>query len=223
VLSAGQVLGALVLVKAVDVVLRGPAALPGPLWAVALALWMAGGVALLGRREGYAAVVLAGAALVVDAPLELRRQHLVLVVGVALAGWVTRDPGERLLLWRTQLSALYGVAALAKLNEAFLSGSVLAAALVVDPPLPVLVLLGVGLIAAEGLLAVTPWIPRLRVPGTLLAAVLHGLALPLVAGGPSVTLRLVVFGGTAVLLHAASAGLLPPDRTRVRRCATRRS
>ena len=127
------------------------------------------------------------------------------------------DARERLLLWRVQLTALYGIAALAKVNESFLGGDVLArgviaaplwSALLPPPPVVVLVLAGIALIATEALLAVTPWIPRLRRRGTYLAAGLHGLALPFMATSPLVGLRLVVFGGAAVLLHAASAGLV---------------
>lgn len=217
-LTLGRVLGALVLVKSVDVVLRGPQALPVSLWAVVLGLWLAGGLALLsgaGARAAWSLVLVGGAGLAVDLPLELRRQHLVLLAAVALVGLVARDQREHLLLLRVQLSALYGVAALAKLNEPFLGGTVLAQATAGAPagwellPLPLLLAAGAGLIAAEALLAVTPWFARLRVPGAALAAGLHALALLVVAGGPLVTLRLLVFGGTAVALHAASAGLLP--------------
>jgi hypothetical protein len=203
VLTAGRVLGALVLVKAVDLALSGghPAA---------LVVLVAGGALLLRDREaGWPLVLVGGLALLALAPVELRRQHLVLLVGVALVATVTRDDGERLLLWRTQLSALYGFAAAAKLNEAFLSGTVLAEAVAVPLPLPALVAAGIGLVVGEVLLAVTPWVPSLRRPGTVVAAALHGLALLVVAGGPLVTLRLVVFGGAAVLLHAVSAGLVP--------------
>lgn len=214
-LTAGRVVGVLVLVKALDVLLRGPGV--APLWTAALALLTAGAVLLLRDRHGWPLVLLGGLAAVLDAPLELRRQHLVLLVGVALVATLTRRDEDRLLLWRTQLSALYGLAALSKLNEAYLSGTVLTEALVLPLPLPAVVAGGVGLVAVEALLAVTPWVPRLRVPGAVAAASVHGVALLVVAGGPLVTLRLVVFGGTAVLLHAVSAGLVP-----VRRSASRR-
>lgn len=203
-----RLLGALVLLKAVDVVLRGPQELPAAVWVAALVTWLGGGVALATRGRGWLLVLLGGLALAVDAPVELRRQHLVLLLGVALVGAVTRDDGERLLLWRGQLSALYGVAALAKLNEAYLSGTVLSQALLVPLPLPAVVAAGAALIATEALLAVAPWLPRLRRAGTVVAAALHATALLVVAGGPLVTLRLAVFGGAAVLLHLASAGLL---------------
>ena len=134
---------------------------------------------------------------------------------------VARDDGELLLLWRVQLTALYGVAALAKLNESFLGGDVLARAALagsvwvspLPPPLPLLLLAGVGLIATEGALAITPWVPRLRRRGTVVAALLHTAALLLVSSEPLVALRLLVFGGTAVLLHAVSAGMVRPDAT----------
>lgn len=217
-LSLDRVLGAVVLVKAVDVVLRGPQALPTATWVVVLGLWVAGGLALVAGVAGrtpWSIVLAGGVGLAVDLPLELRRQHLVLLLAVAIVSVVSREERERLLLLRVQLSALYGVAALAKLNEPFLGGTVLAQATADAPagwellPLPLLVAAGVGLIAVEAALAVTPWVARLRLPGTALAAGLHALALLVVGGGPLVTLRLLVFGGTAVALHAASAGLLP--------------
>lgn len=224
-LTAERVMGALVLVKAVDVLLRGPVALPGLVWAAVLAIWVAAGLVLLAgpttvsrARLCWCAVVLSGIGIAVDFPAELRWQHLVLLIGVALAARVTSDVAERLLLWRVQLSALYGVAALAKLNESFLGGDVLAgavvaapawSALLAPPPTLLLVLAGVALILTETCLAITPWVARLRVPGTVVAAGFHGATLVLVSTDPLVGLRLVVFGGTAVLLHAACAGLLP--------------
>ena len=222
-LNADRVGGALVLVKAVDVAVRGPVELPAPLWAVALAVWVAGGLGLLsGRapRACWTAVVVAGAGFAVDYPLELRRHHLVLLMAVALGAAVARDRTERLLLWRVELSALYGVAALSKVNESFLGGDVLARGVVAAPvwsallpprPLALLLLAGVGLVVSEAALAVAPWVPRLRRPGTAVAAALHGVALVLATTSPLVGLRLLVFGGTAVLLHAASAELLRVD------------
>jgi hypothetical protein len=225
-LHADRVVGALVLVKAVDVLARGPSALPAPAWVLVLAAFVSGGAGLAAgtvrRTPGCWALVLGGAAvLAVDFPVDLRRQHLVLLMGVALVALVARDADERLLLWRVQLTALYGVAALAKLNESFLGGDVLVRA-VVDAPLwsavlplpPPALLVGAGtlLVAAELALAVTPWVARLRVAGTVVAALLHGGVLLLVSTDPLVAVRLVVFGGTAVLLHAVSAGLVPAVR-----------
>lgn len=222
-LSADRIVGGLVLLKACDVAVRGPVELPAPLWAAVLALWAAGGLGLLTgpvrlavARAWWGAVLLAGAGIAVDYPLELYRQHLVLLMAMALGALVARDDRERLLLWRVQLTALYGVAALAKVNESFLGGDVLARAVVAawsvllpPPPALLLILAGIGLVATEATLAVTPWLARLRRPGTLLAAGLHGAALVVVSPAPLVALRLVVFGGTAVLLHAVSAGLVP--------------
>ena len=206
-LSVERILGGLVLLKGLDLALTGshPAA---------LAVFLVGGVLLLRDRAlGWPLVLTGGLALLALAPLELRRQHLVLLVGIALVATVARDDGTRLMLWRTQLSALYGFAVLAKLNEAFLSGTVMAEALRVPLPLPVLLALGVSLLGVEALLAVTPWVPRLRTAGTAAAAGLHGVALLIVAGGPLIALRLLVFGGALVLLHAASAGLVPIRRS----------
>lgn len=221
-LSADRLIGALVLVKAGNVVLRGPGELPAPLWSAALLLWIAGGLGLVssrgpGGRACWAAVLLGGAGFAVDLPLELWRQHLVLLGTVALAAAVARDTPERLLLWRVQLSVLYGVTALAKVNETFLGGDVLFGAVVAAPlwssvasPPPTALLLGAGVavIVTELGLAVAPWVERLRRPGTAVAACLHAVALPLLATDPLVGLRLLVFGGTAVVLHAASARLV---------------
>ncbi|MFN2522124.1 MAG: hypothetical protein ABR614_02250 [Mycobacteriales bacterium] len=222
----------LVLLKAVDVAVRGPLALPAGGWVAALAVFVAGGSALLvgplvrvPARTCWAAVLAGAVGIAVDLPLELRLQHLVLVMGVALAACVSRYEQERLLLWRVQLSALYGTAALAKLNESFLSGDVLAGAvlrapfwsqLLPAPPLSVLLLAGAALVLTEVALAVTPWVPRLRRAGAGVALAFHSATLLLVSDSPVVGLRLVVFGGTAVLLHATSAGLLPSWSARSR-------
>ncbi len=159
-----------------------------------------------------------GAGFAVDLPLDLRRQHLVLFMGVALVAVVACGRSERLLLWRMQLTALYGVTVLAKANESFLGGDVLATATALGPlgataipPPPVLIAVSVLLLAVEALLAVSPWVARLRGPGTAVAAVLHGVMLVVASASPLVGLRLVVFGGAAVALHATSAGWLRPD------------
>jgi len=202
------------------VALRGPQTLPGPLWAVVLLLWSGAGAALLsGRlparlvRPVWGVVLVTGVAVAIDYPLDLRRQHLFLLLGTALAALAARAGAERLLLWRFQLTALYGVAALAKLNESFLGGDVLALTVATGPlgpwlPSPPALLLGLAgllLLATEATLAVTPWVPRLRRPAVGLAAALHGSALVVASATPSMGLRLVVFGGTAVVLCAASA------------------
>ncbi len=223
-LTASRLLGAVVLLKAVDVVLRGPQGLPTAGWSAVLALWVAGGLALLlgtptlaRARTAWGAVLVGGAGLAVDLPLELRRQHLFLLLGVALVGVVARDDVEHLLLWRVQLTVLYGVAALAKANETFLGGDVLALTVATGPLAPLahpgtglLIAAGVGLVAAEAGLAVALWLPRLRVAAVGVAAALHGGALVVASADPLVGLRLVVFGGAAVVLCAACAGLLRP-------------
>lgn len=220
-LTAARAVGVLVLVKVVDVAARGPAELPAVGWAVALAVFAAGGLGLVlvgACRACWVAVAAGAVGIALDLPLELRLQHLVLVLGVAVAAAVSLGPVEQLVLWRLQLSALYGVAALSKLNETFLSGNVLSQAVFAAPswssvlprpPLAVVVLAGVALVATECLLAVAPWVTRLRGPGALLAVAFHTATLLLVTDAPVVGLRLVVFGGTAVVLHAASAGWLP--------------
>lgn len=203
-LTAGRALGLVALLEAVDVGERGPST---PLWGPALAVWVVAAVLLLRTpsRTAWSLLAIGGAGLLVDAPIELRRQHLVLLVGLAVAAAVARDDGERRLLWRSQLTVLYAVAALAKLNESFLGGDVIGLALRdgplgVLPPPAVLVGLGVALVVAEASLAVL-----LRVsPGwaVMLAAALHSTAL-VAATDLLVGLRLVVFGAAAVVACAA--------------------
>jgi hypothetical protein len=197
-----------VLLKAADHALRGG----GPLWAVGLAAWTAAGLLLVAgrdRRALWLALALGGAALCAEATVELRWQHTVLLVGVALGAAVARDAPERLLLWRVQVSVLYGAAALAKLNLSFLGGGTLAVSLPLLPPPGVLVAASVATVLVEAVLAVSPWVPRLRTPALLIGVLLHGSALLLAPDG-RVALRLVFFGGTAVVLLAVSAGRLAP-------------
>lgn len=218
-LTADRLLGGLVILKACDVVVRGPAASPLP-WLVAVGVLAVGGVLLLtGRPRAGWPVVLAGcAAVVVEQPLELRLQHIVLLAWAALGALVARESAERLLLWRVLVSTLYGVAALAKFNESYLSGDVLGLSLARAPfgtgliPLPppaLLVGLSVALVAAELLLAATPWLPPMTNIGLAVAAAFHALAVPLAGAEPLVAVRLLVFGGASLVLLAACTGRLP--------------
>lgn len=206
-LTPERLLGAVVLLKAVDVVDRGPSS---PLFAVVLLAWAAAGVAVLLRpsRAAWSVLAVTGVLLAVDFPGDLRRQHLVLLIGLAVAAAVARDAAERRLLWRTQLTVLYAVAALAKANETFLGGDVLALALVTGPlgllPPPwLLAALSAALVATEAALAVLLWVrPRAAL---VVAAALHAGALVVASADGRVGLRLVVFGGAAVLACAAAA------------------
>lgn len=217
-LTAERAVGALVLLKALDVALRGPAG-GRPLWLAATAVLAAGGALLVaGRgRAGWAALLAGCVLVVVEQPLELRLQHTVLLAWAALGALVARDDDERLLLWRVLVSSLYGVAALAKLNESYLGGDALAQTLVRAPfgtgglPLPppgLLVAVAVALVVAEVLLAATPWVRRLGAPGLAVAVAFHVAAVPLAGVEPVVALRLVVFGGTSLVLLAACVGAL---------------
>ena len=217
-LSADRLVGGLVLLKTLDLAVRGPA--DGPvLWTVATGLLALGGLLLvLDRTRAGWPVVLAGCiAVVVEQPLELRLQHTVLLAWASLGAVVARDAAERLLLWRVLVSTLYGGAALAKLNESYLGGDALALALTGAPfgtgllPLPppaLLVPMALGLVAIEVLLATTAWVPRIARAGLAIAAVFHVLAVPLVGVEPLVAARLVVFGGTSYVLLAACTGRL---------------
>ena len=197
------------LLKAVDLVLTDVTPLAVVPWTVA------GALLLLGRDRAVVWAVLLGSAVgvCVDARVELTWQHTVLLAFVALAALVARDATERLLLWRVQVSVLYGVAALAKVNESFLGGGVLAVSLRDGPlgafPGPsLLVAMSVAVVASEAALAVSPWVARLRRPALLLGVLLHGGALVLLPPAPLVGLRLVFFGGLGVVLLAGSAGVV---------------
>lgn len=220
-LTAGRLLGVLVLLKAVDVGVRGPAA-GAALWVLVVAvLATAGGLLVAGTdRAGWWVLLLGCALAVAEQPLELRLQHTVLLGWAALGAVVAARDAERLLLWRVLLSALYGVAAVAKLNESYLGGDTLALALTGAPlgsgllPLPppaVLITAGVALIAVEVVLAVVPWVPRLHRVGLLVAVAFHVAAVPMAGSSPLVSLRLVVFGGTSLVLLAACTGRLAPS------------
>lgn len=224
--TVDRIAGGLILLKAVDVLLRGPDRWPLLLWLAALGLWVVGAGLLLfavdwsRSRQAWALVLVGGLGLLADAPIELRWQHMVLMTAVALGAVVARDGPERLLLWRIELSVLYGVAALAKVNESFLGGDVLARAVggtalgrsLLPDSTALLLLAGGAVVLTELVLALTPWVPRLRVPGTLLAAALHLGGLLLLSVDALVGLRLLFFGGTAVLLNATSAGLVSLPR-----------
>jgi hypothetical protein len=223
VLTAARALGGLVLLKAVDVALRGPVS--GRLWLVGLVLLAAAGAALLAGwdRGGWVLMVAGAVATAVDAPVELRRQHLVLLALVGLAALAARTPVERRLLWSVQLSALYGVAALAKLNEPYLAGTVLGAAVA---PAPVRHRPARGAARCR-CCSPRPWgccSPRCSWrsrPGCAGCAA-RGWSppccstpppCPLAGHEPLVALRLVVFGGTAVCLLFAVTRPRPTVRT----------
>ena len=218
-LTADRLIGGIVLLKAVDVTVRGPSGATG-LWAIAAGVLAVGGALLIADRPraGWLVALAGCAAIVVEQPLELRLQHTVLLAWAALGAYVARGEAERLLLWRVLVSTLYGVAALAKVNESYLSGDALALALsgapfgtglVPLPPPALLVSLAVALVAVEILLAAIPWVSRLAGPGFACAVVFHLLAVPLAGVEPLVALRLVVFGGTSLVLLAACTGRLP--------------
>ena len=181
---------------------------------VAVLLATAGVVLVVrGDRPAWALVAVAAVVLLVAEPVERTWQHTVLLAFVALAAVVARARDERLLLWRVQLSVLYGVAAAAKVNASFLGGDVLAVSLrdgplPVAPSLPVLVGLSVVTVLLEVLLAAAPWVGRLRRPALAVAALLHLAALVALSVDPLVGLRLLFFGGLAVTLCAVSAGVL---------------
>jgi predicted DCC family thiol-disulfide oxidoreductase YuxK len=166
------------------------AVVPG--WWILLALWMLAAAGLaFGWHTRSAGVVLAGLITIIFlTDQQLYSNHLyllgvvVIILTLADAGAafsldasrrarsaLATSPAWGLFLIRLQVSVVYGFSALAKLNAAYLSGSVMASYLRTDgllaiPPgwrsFQAMFVLSVLAVALEGLLAVGLWIPRWR-------------------------------------------------------------
>jgi hypothetical protein len=182
-----------------------------PVWCV----WMLAGVAfLLGWHTRWAGGALFVALVcVLSGDQQLYSNHLYLlatIVGLFTlleTGWVARP----ILLLRLQVSIVYGFAALAKVNVAYLSGAVLNIYIghgsvvpfpdglrvaVVMAPLAWLSIIG------EGMLATGFWLPRWRMGATVLGVLMH-VGMVLFLGTP---LALAVF---AVMMFALYVLHLP--------------
>jgi hypothetical protein len=178
-----------------------PAVTDGLAW-VLIGLWATTALAVLvGWRTRRAASALAATlATVLLLDQQLFSNHLYLMVllaallAVANSGAAlsldARRAGEqaevgRWPVWliQFQISAVYGFAALAKINPDFLSGSTVATSLRRVGPLAVpdawrsmepMLLLAVMAICAEAFLAVALWSPRWRQTAFVVALALHG-------------------------------------------------
>lgn len=169
---------------------------------VLMSLWALSAFAvLLGWRTRRAAVTLtATLATVLLLDQQLFSNHLYLMALLAALFSVAdsgaalsldaRRAGERaevsrwpVFLIKFQISAVYGFAALAKINPAFLSGSTMATGLRRAGPLAVpdawrsfepMLMLALMAILAEGFLAIALWSPRWRPTAFVVALGLHG-------------------------------------------------
>jgi predicted DCC family thiol-disulfide oxidoreductase YuxK len=198
---------------------------PAVLFQLAIASWL---MALIGLAIGFqprlAAGTLAavlGFTLLADQQLYSNHLYLLLLVvilirlsdaGAALSvGHAQRRdmvPGWPLGLVRAQVSIIYGFAALAKLNPAYLSGTVLGAYLRDTGPIPVphdwrgfQLLFGLSILSvlAEAFLAVALWLPYWRRTALVVGLALHvGIAVWL-----EPTLQLITFGFLMLPLYLA--------------------
>ena len=178
-----------------------PAINDGLAW-VLIGLWAASALALLvgWRTRGAAVALTATLATVLLLDQQLFSNHLYLMAllaalfAVANSGAAlsldARRAGEqaevsRWPVWliQFQISAVYGFAALAKINPAFLSGSTVATSLRRAGPLAVpdawrslepMLVLALMAIFAEAFLAIALWSPRWRPTAFVVALGLHG-------------------------------------------------
>lgn len=212
-----------------------PPVTAGLAWGL-IGLWVVSGLAfLVGWRTRAAGVVLAVTlASVLLADQQLYSNHLYLMVllvglvtvadgGAAISldarGRGARDEVAAWPVWllRAQVSIVYGYAALAKTNLAFLSGSVIAASLRREGPLAIpdawrsaepMLVLAVLAICLEAFVAVALWSRRWR-PAALVA----GLALHVgITGWLSPTYQLLVFSLALLPLYLIFLDAAPASR-----------
>jgi hypothetical protein len=216
--------GALVLLKAVDLSERIPKA--GVSGVVPLIIiWVLAGAAIVieERWTPYAAGLIAiETAYLFSQGSDLRNQHMYLFVwlGIVVAigalarlGEVRISQSALLFAIRVQLSILYAFAALTKVTEDYLSGSVLHTSVTgrpvgqllgfdtIDAAWPFVV---VSVIAAlvEGSLAIGLW-TRFRLAFIAVGATFHiSMVILMTAGGVSGA-RLAVFSGLVLLMYVA--------------------
>jgi hypothetical protein len=183
-------------------VMFGPAA-----WVVLGAPLLIGGLLVTTGSLRPGAGVIAAAALVVNLT-PAYRNHLNLLMWVALTLLLFGDEEQRRLVLRCQLTLLYGFAAAAKLWPDWLSGEALLEYTWVAPLLadPAVVAIAWTTIAVEALLAVAVWSPRRL--GVTLAAALHLAFLFFTHSEPVDVGRIAVFGvlSLAVWLTATPGG-----------------
>jgi predicted DCC family thiol-disulfide oxidoreductase YuxK len=211
-----------------------PAVTSSLVW-VLIGAWAASGLAfLVGLRTRIAGAVLVAtlaAVLLLDQQLYSNHLYLMALVagllaladcGAALsvdARRIVRDqvPGWPVWLLRVQVSIVYGFAALAKLNAAFLSGSVIASSLRREGPLAVpadwralepMLVLSVLAICLEALVAIGLWLDRWRP-----AALVGGLALHVgITAWLSPTFQLLVFSLVMLPLYLVFLEATPAGR-----------
>lgn len=146
------------------------------------------------ERFGWAIVTLA---LVAMLPTLLYRNHVAFLAWTAAALALTSDAAERRLLLTGHLAAVYGFAAVTKLQPEWWSGDILVgyeARLFAVPPAAA----AWAALVAEAALAIAVWRPRpawIGAAALMHAAFVIGMSVSLVGFG-----RLVIFNGAAVIV-----------------------
>jgi hypothetical protein len=205
--------GALLLVKLVDIVARGAERMP--LWVTVLisVLWGAAAIALVvgfAPRLAAALILSLIAWLIIASQWSLFNQHLYLIASIAA---ILALRVEVTLLLRLQLSIVYAFATAAKLNETFLSGTVLYVSVVqrpfwqtlvhVKPPVGFLIGLSCAVVVAEAVLSFGFWLPRFRWVALTGGVLFQLVTLAMTTRNVISFDRLLVFGGLLVLLYLA--------------------
>lgn len=197
--------------KAIDIATRGPssigtvpALLIGAAWALAAAA-MGFGYAV----KICAGVIIALAAVVsVLSKLDMYNQHLYLIASICAI--LIIDQSVPTLL-KAQLSISYAFAALSKVNEAFLSGTVIYVSAVqrpfwqqvfqFEPSVPQLIGLSATAICVEGFLAVGFWFRPTRYIALVIGVGFHLGMLVLMSSDVASLLRLSIFGFLMMCLY----------------------
>jgi hypothetical protein len=143
--------------------------------------WIIGGILCFLRRPA-GAVLIAGMAwggLIFESYFN----HLLFIAWVATTLALFREVGQMGFVVRSQLTILYGYAAVSKISMLWLSGAALAMR-GVEVPTAFLLLLVWGALLSEGMLAVGLWLGRARRVVLLMASGMHVGFLVVMAQGP---------------------------------------
>ena len=201
----------LLLVKVLDIAERGRVYLGLPLAALICLVWVVAAVAIARDWHGRAAAV-AIAVLAVAVPvlsgMEMYNQHMYLIGSIAVV--LALRAAEATLL-KAQLSIVYGFGVLAKLNEAFLSGTEVYTSAIArpfwmtfidyEPSATIVMAASVAALCTEGGLAIALWLPRARWVAAPVGVAFHTVMLVLMTAGPISFVRLLVFGFLLVALY----------------------
>ncbi|UXA14684.1 HTTM domain-containing protein [Mycobacterium sp. SMC-8] len=205
--------GALCTLKAVSLLI-GTVATAGSfsigVLAVACGLLMAAaGIALIvGYRRRLAASVVVATGLMFLIPFGAYNHHLYLLILIAL---ILAVDIEVALLLKIQLTIVYAFGTLAKVNDVFLSGTELHISMVersvwatvIGQPAPsaLLIPMSIGVVIAEGFLAVGFWFRSTRWVALVIGVGLHCSMMILLSDSLARFVNLLVYGGLMYTLY----------------------